>query len=477
MVWMFPTFLLDGTPWINEWNEKEKQASQNVLRLALPILGIGWVSHYFFYDLPMGLEPAEDWFYLRVVGLVACCTFGAAYFTNLIPPRLLKLPAICAFTTIVYLQSLTVIWHGQFTWVFLFVLMIAFAMSLRLSSFLSGLVSVFFLLVALPNLIEGGVSTPDIATGAILSILIVMVVRTSYLQDVRNFLLAQRHEEAQQAILTLNRDFTSRLRSFIPKTIADRIDVSVQQRGMSVLEASVDVLEAKEKQIAVLFSDIRGFTQSSKDLHEFMASFLPEVKACTDAIERHEGIPRKIGDLVFAYFDDDNPKLNLFRAVIAGFEIARLNADRNATANRMEISRFILIDCGTAVVGNLGGQDSSVEITAIGSPVNFLARLDEVTKHPDLVTEIKPEELLLSEQAMDIILELLEGTGVELEYRRIDLSELGIVVRDFPETRLIFSMQSNDLNFEKLIGPYNYVTKKINGSSPRLDDRSERAAV
>ena len=182
---MFPTFLLDGTPWLESWKEKEHQASRNILRIALPILGFGWAAHYYFYDLPMGLEPTNDWFLLRAVGFIVCILLGALYLTDKIPTKLLKVPAVLGFSTIVYLQSLTVVWHGEFTWVFLFVLMIAFSMILRLSSFFSAVISLSFLAISLPNLIEGGVSVPDIATGAIISTLIVMVIRTSFLQDIK----------------------------------------------------------------------------------------------------------------------------------------------------------------------------------------------------------------------------------------------------------------------------------------------------
>ena len=53
-------------------------AFQNVLRIALPILGIGWVAHYPLYDLPMGLEPSEDWLALRVAGFLVSPLLASA---------------------------------------------------------------------------------------------------------------------------------------------------------------------------------------------------------------------------------------------------------------------------------------------------------------------------------------------------------------------------------------------------------------
>ncbi len=466
LTWMFPTFLLDGTPWLVEWRDNERISNVNTLRIALPVVALAWASHYLLYDLPMKLEPAADWLTLRAVGTAACLAVLPMYLQPMVKRmKFVRVPAVLAFVCIVYLQSISVVWHGQETWIFLFIMTLIFSFLLRLSSLLSGAFCLLCIGVSLPNLIAGGVTVPNIVTGSVVTLVAAMIVRTSYLLDIRNFLLAQQHEQGQRELMKLNQDFTDRLRSFIPKIIADRIEYAVQERGLSVLEASMDVLQPKDKKIACLFSDIRGFTENSKDLHQFVGnSVLPEVKACTDLIEDHLGIPRKIGDLVFAYFDDESPQLNVLRAILTGMDIARHNSDMNATAVNVNISRYILIDSGDAIVGNLGGQDSSVEITALGSPVNFLARLDEVTKHPALQDKIQPGDLLLSETAMDMICSVIKGTGVELDYRRIDLSQLGVTVRDFPDARSIYSMRSTDKNYESLVGPYNYVTTRINGT-------------
>ncbi len=466
LTWMFPTFLLDGTAWLAEWRDNERSTNINTLRIALPIIAVAWASHYLLYDLPMQLEPAEDWLMLRIAGTVACVAVLPAYFQPLINHiTYIRVPAVIAFTSIVYLQSISVVWHGQETWIFLFIMVLIFSLLLRLSSLLSAAFCLLCISLSFSNLVAGGVTLPNIVTGTVVTVVAVMIVRTAYLLDIRNFLLAQQHELSQREVLKLSKDFADRLRSFIPKIIADRIEYAVQERGLSVLEASMDVLQAKEKTIACLFSDIRGFTENSKDLHRFIGnSVMPEVKACTDLIENRLGIPRKIGDLVFAYFDDESPQLNVLRAILTGMEIARFNSDMNATAVNINISRYILIDCGEAIVGNLGGQDSSVEITALGSPVNFLARLDEVTKHQALQGKIQPGDLLLSERAMDMIDNVIHGTGVEIDYQKIDLSQLGITVRDFPDAQSIYSMRSTDKNYESLVAPYNYVTAKLNGT-------------
>lgn len=465
LTWMFPRFLLDNTGWEEGWVERERKGFVNLMRLALPWLAIGWFAHYFLYDLPMGLQPIEDWFQLRLIGTVVCITSFVFYLSKYANSlAIYRIPAIFSFALVIFLQSIAVKWHGEQTWIFLFLFTLAFSVILRMSSLSSAIFCTFCIGVSLKNMYEGGISTSNIVSGGLVTIGISMVVRTSYLLDIRNYILNRQHQETQEQLLSLSNEFSSRLRSFIPAVIARRIDEAIEKKGMSVLEASVDVLQAKKKHVACLFSDIRGFTQGSKELEKFIGnSVLPEVKACTDAIEKRDGIPRKIGDLIFAYFDDDSPQLNLIRAMLAGIEIARLNTDMNATAVNVRINRYILISTGEAIVGNLGGYDSSVEISALGSPVNFLSRVDDVTKIEAIARKINPGDLLLSKPAMDMIDSLLAETDIQLDYQEIDLKALDVQIRDFPETEYLYCIPSNERNYASLAAPLDYVNERVNG--------------
>ena len=112
----------------------------------------------------------------------------------------------------------------------------------------------------------------------------------------------------------------------------------------------------------------------------------------------------------------------------------------NRTLSTVEINRYILISTGPAVVGNLGGSESAVEITALGSPVNFLSRLDDSTKLPNLAAELEPGDIIVCERTANI----LEGLGLKTPLRRLQLACLGIEIRDFPETKNIFIAKPND---------------------------------
>ena len=184
------------------------------------------------------------------------------------------------------------------------------------------------------------------------------------------------------------------------------------------------------------------------------------MKAASERIEKFEGIPRKIGDLIFAYFDDNSINLNVLRSVLVGIELSQMNRAFNETVSTVEIKRYILISSGEAIVGNLGGIDSSVEITALGSPVNFLSRLDDATKDPRLSKVLEPGDLVMSESTADV----LRGMDNRLQLSGYSLSELGIEIRDFPETRNIFVMKPSEKNLLLLEELYEKRSTEIQSS-------------
>ena len=61
-----PALLLDGTPWKNEWLEREKRSFIAVHTIWFACAIVGYVGHYFFFDRINGLEPLDFWFAFRM---------------------------------------------------------------------------------------------------------------------------------------------------------------------------------------------------------------------------------------------------------------------------------------------------------------------------------------------------------------------------------------------------------------------------
>jgi class 3 adenylate cyclase len=452
VAWMFPSILLEGTPWRNVWLEKERDHFVLVAKVFFGSAGLIYLTHYFFYDRPNNLEPLGGWLAFRITMATLAFVALAYYSSKVSRTRYYRLLAIAVCWVICQSQAYVALLHGRESWIFCYILIVACVLGLRMSAFKS----LGFALVAIgtqaPVLIKADLPGSYIFTGSIITVAVTLIVRASYLFEVRSFLLDQTNISNQKKIIELNMEFADRIRSFIPRIIAQRIDEHMDRRRMSVLEASIEVLTPRAVSIACLFSDIRGFTRESNDIEHFLReSVVPEIKSCTDAIEDLGGIPRKVGDLIFAYFDADDQSSNVLCCVVAALAISRINQAMNATANTRSIKRYVLASCGEALVGNIGGLDSSIEITALGAPVNYLSRLDELTKSPALGALLNPGDVVFSE-AFHIVLSRLVP---ELKPERVDLAELGLSIRDFLDAQCIYILPATDTNYESVLRALN----------------------
>ena len=189
--------------------------------------------------------------------------------------------------------------------------------------------------------------------------------------------------------------------------VAPQIVDEVAGKGDFVLN-----LGGRNKDIAVLFIDIRGFTTMSENLSpEEVVNILNEYFAVvTDAVFKNKGtIDKFIGDACMAVFNspfdlDDY----VYRAVHTGWDI--LQSGQKLQETLMEkygrtINFGIGVNCGEAVIGNIGCE-FRMDYTAIGDTVNTSSRLE---------SNAKAGQLLISEE----VLRRLDG--------RLTVEEIGAI--------------------------------------------------
>ncbi len=269
------------------------------------------------------------------------------------------------------------------------------------------------------------------------ALIFIIFARSGYAAEVKYFKANQENIENQRRIIELNIEFADRIRAFLPKEISSRLFRYVEERRMTILQSIEEVLRPRRRDIACLFSDIRGFTRATQGNGEIFLDegVIPNVKECTYAIERCGGIPRKIGDLLFAYFDQPDPRDNLVRCLKAALDVIQTNNDFNdSRPSHDPINRYVLITSGDAIVGNLGGFDSSIEITALGNPVNFLSRIDEATKHLAIRHLITNSHVVMDERTAMELSKMLPDFKPEC----LNLTEYGVHIRDFESVDRIF---------------------------------------
>lgn len=133
----------------------------------------------------------------------------------------------------------------------------------------------------------------------------------------------------------------------------------------------------EEKEITVLFSDIRGFTSfaekvSPQELVNFLNKYFSQM---AEAVIKNKGtLDKYIGDAVMAFWGA--PIENENQADDA-LESALSMAEKLKKFPGLKIG--IGIHSGKAVVGNIGSEER-VQYTAIGDSVNIASRLESLNK-------------------------------------------------------------------------------------------------
>jgi adenylate cyclase len=141
----------------------------------------------------------------------------------------------------------------------------------------------------------------------------------------------------------------------------------------------------KEKKIAILFADIRGFTPFAESLLPYDVIYVLNryFQKMGFVINRNGGmINNYMGDGFMALFGLENPDKAAEQAVRAGVEMLEELEQLNPyfeTLYRHRLRIGIGIHCGWVVVGNLGASTSQT-VTAIGDAVNLASRIESANK-------------------------------------------------------------------------------------------------
>ncbi len=147
-------------------------------------------------------------------------------------------------------------------------------------------------------------------------------------------------------------------------------------------------MHGQEREITVLFADLRGFTKLSERHLPYDVVFLLNQYFHTMGaiVEEHGGrVDKFIGDGIMALFglgDGHIADAGAGGALRAGLAMCRAVESMNSH-NRSHISEPLRIGVGVhagpAIVGEMGYR-STVSVTAIGDTVNTASRLEQATK-------------------------------------------------------------------------------------------------
>ena len=435
-VWVFfqPSRLFDGCPWRGIWEARERSLVVVMCKISLILGSLAYAAHYIFFDRVQELHPLQFWLYFRVA--MGCLLLAAAllYASPLIYRlgRFYRFPGALVMWAIAYTQALVSHWYSADAWAFCFVFVLVSLLILRMGVLASLGYIVLVVTSIWSPLRQAGLPDSYLTSGLVVTLALLIAFQSVHHYSIRRFLQEQESLRQQREVIELRMVIADQIRLLIPKVIAKRIERLVAESGLGVRRAMSQALQPEQKQVVCLHTDIRGYTRSVEQSDEFLErAVIPEITLMNKIIDDLDGVPRKIGDLLFAYFDESDQQKNALRGLLAAINLSLISQSVNQSTDSPPIRRYFLLVCGAAWVGNMGGNDSSVEITALGSPVNLAARLDELTKHDAFQHRVQLGDIVMSEKMYG----LLQGQIPNLVSALINLSDLGLAVRNFPQVQ------------------------------------------
>jgi adenylate cyclase len=223
----------------------------------------------------------------------------------------------------------------------------------------------------------------------------------------------------------------------------------VQNLVLSTDEAK---LEAKSKEITLLFTDIYDFSSITEkaepaDLMEQLSVYFDEVGAI---IHKYGGtIDKYIGDSVMAFWgapveDDQQAGHACMAAVEIIVALERLNTSWKE-AGRSPLLTRIGINTGASLIGNFGSSDR-FNYTAIGDNVNLASRLEALNKI--YLSRIMVSEDTVKKAGEDFIFRPLDIVAVKGREKSVKVFQLlGLVSdADAAENKRIAELTAEALN-------------------------------
>jgi len=205
-----------------------------------------------------------------------------------------------------------------------------------------------------------------------------------------------RHDEIGQLVESFNRMIEGlKERDFIRNTFGRYVDAGIAKEIMKRPEAAR--LGGEKRDVAVLMSDLRGFTPVSEILSPENTIHILNLyfSQMIDIIQRHQGIIVDFfGDGMLVFFDplDGSVAPTVRKAVACALEMQqamRTLNDRIRGNGLPSLQMGIGVNSGEVVVGNIGSE-SRAKYGIVGAVVNLTQRIQ---------AEAKAGEILLSHSA------------------------------------------------------------------------------
>jgi class 3 adenylate cyclase len=185
-------------------------------------------------------------------------------------------------------------------------------------------------------------------------------------------------------------------------TIRKKMGVHVDEGLVQELISTKDFIARNVEEAAILFIDIRGFTEmsensSAQEVFELLNIFHSEI---IDCVYEHKGIIDKfMGDSLMAlwgvrHYDKDCALRACLAAIAMTEKLDRMNSER-LKKDKPILNYGVSVHVGPVVAGHIGNERRA-EFSVIGSAVNIASRLEGLTTRLD-------RRILISESVYESI--------------------------------------------------------------------------
>jgi adenylate cyclase len=182
------------------------------------------------------------------------------------------------------------------------------------------------------------------------------------------------------------RELTKLFGSYVPPQLVDEM----------LLEPADHTMKAVNKELTVMFCDLRGFTQLAENLEPTQLQHLLNdvFGRLTQLIVNRRGtVDKYMGDCVMAFWGapvsmDNHAELAVLTAIDITHEIKRINQKHRALGLPV-VKLGIGINTGQMCVGDMGSFMRR-SYTVVGDAVNVASRLESLTKKYDLPILVGP---------------------------------------------------------------------------------------
>lgn len=217
------------------------------------------------------------------------------------------------------------------------------------------------------------------------------------------------------------RQFVTLFGQYVPPQLVQKMSLDPSRYSMA----------AKQAELTILFSDVRGFTSISEqlspdDLREFINQYLT---AMADCIAQHEGtLDKFIGDAVMAFWGAPvEQSTHAAFAVDAALKMLEASESLSATfvaRGWPNLAMGIGLNTGDVRVGDMG-SDNRRAYTVMGDPVNLASRLESLTKRYGVGLLVGEKTMRQTAQRRWLLLDMVRVKGKEEPVRIYTLARAG----------------------------------------------------